>query len=226
MSAIIKSGSAVNVRPLSIPAPKPLAPKRTEPRIDPELVALRREAEVLRQDLAQRDEAIGGHDDAIDRAFRDGEAAGRMKGLTEADDGRAERIARLESTIERALQTFSEEVAALERLAGVLAVTGLEKVLGDPGDYAELLQRIVRMQIEKINGQAVLRIEVSPEDFPEPEALSRLGAASGRPEIAVVAVEALKAGDCRIKLLLGAIEVGVGQQWGQLRAILEASAEP
>jgi type III secretion protein L len=226
--SIIKSSdlaSSVSVRPLAA-ARKAIAPRRAEPFVDPELLALRREVEALRRDLAQRDEAIAGHKAALDLARHEGEAEGRKAGRLEADDGLVERTAKLQQSLERALQRYGEEIASLERLAPLLACAGLEKVVGNPASQAGLLGQVIRRRIETLDSQAVVRIEVSPGDFPDPEALTMLAQATGRPGLEVLACDDLPAGGCRIKLRLGALEVGVGQQWDRLRETLEGLSEP
>lgn len=224
--SVIKSGdlaASVSVRPLAAARQTPPS-RRAEPFVDPELLALRREVESLSGELEARDSLIAGHGAELDKARREGEADGRKAGLKEADDGRAQSAAALRQGLELALQRYGEEIAALERLAPLLALAGLEKILGEDAGRAELLAAAIRRQIETLGGQALVRIEVSPVDFPDSETLRVLATAAGRPAVEVTASEALDAGGCRIKLRLGALEVGVGQQWDSLRAALEEMA--
>ncbi len=217
--------AAVSVRSLET-ARKVVASRRPEPFVDPEILALRREVEVLRRDLEQREAAIARHKSELEQASREGEARGREAGRREVEDNQASRLAALRQGVEQALLRYGEELASLERLAPLVAAAGLDRIIGSAPAQAKLLAKAVRRQIESLDGQALMRIEVSAADFADPAALADLPVAVGRPEVEVRAVEDLEAGGCRIKLALGALEVGIGQQWSRLRGALENMSEP
>lgn len=227
MTVLIKSNDAA--RAGNVRAFGPHAGGRDrEPRkrIDPELLALRAEVERLRDEAAEQRAAIAGHEDDLKTAHAKGEAAGRVAGRKEADDGRAALAAKLEAATKSALQRLSDDLSSLERLAGLLAIEGLEKILGPSEDRAEQVLQLIRNQALGLQAQAILRVEVSQDDFPEAAQLAEVETAVGRPGAEVRASADLKSGDCRIKLQLGAVEVGVGQQWGRLREVLAELAEP
>ncbi len=108
---------------------------------------------------------------------------------------------------------------ALEPLAALIAREGLEKILGDPGVYPDLVERIVRRQLAGLKKRGVLAVEVSPLDFSDREALSRLGAGLS-PTIAVEVNDELAGGECHLRLKLGDVDVGVQRQWDALRRLL------
>lgn len=214
MSAVLKSGSSAlraKVRPLmTMPAAiAPIAP-------DPELVELRATLAAAETALAARDEAIAGHPGQIETAFTEGEAKGRAA----VEDAQAERLATLQLAADRALDLYGQEMASLERLAALLARACLDRMLLGSEDRARIVAELLRARLAEFEAGAAIRIQVSAEDFDSPEALAGIAAAPCE----VVASPTLKSGDCSIKLRLGGLEVGIGQQWGTLRAALEEMA--
>lgn len=215
MSAVLKSGSAAlgaRVRPLVPEAARVVAPAP----VDPELALLRAALAEAEAALAERDRTIAGIPDRIETALAQGEARGRA---AVEDDG-AQRLALLGDAAERAMAFYREEMASLERLAALLALTCLDRMLLDPDDRAETVAALLRARLAALEADAAVRIEVSADDFPSSEALAALGTAPCE----VVATPSLAPGDCTIRLRLGALDVGIGQQWGALRTALEEMA--
>jgi flagellar biosynthesis/type III secretory pathway protein FliH len=226
MSSVIKSQNAAS-RVREIPAAPP--PPRTVPSakvVDVETAALRRQVEALSQDLGEREREIERLGEDIDRAFKAGEAQGRASGLEEGAERRSESLQALEKGLERALALVARDLSALERLAAQLAYEGLARVFSRPERGAELLADIIRKQVSELEAGAIVRIEVSRDDFNSPSALAELAAAAGHPSLELTASDELGAGDCRIKLVLGALEVGVAQQWGRIGEALQDLARP
>ncbi len=200
--------------------------KAPSPVIDPELLRLRDEREQLRQRLQQQETEIAALRKEVDGAFQNGETQGREAGIRDAADQGAKTLATLESGVEHAIANFNEVLSGLERLAPMLARQGLAGILGAADNRSDLVAAIVLQQLKAIETQAVIHIEVSAADFADEAALSRLGDSLGYQGVTIHAYSALKSGDCRIKLKLGALEVGLDQQWGRLKAMLNDMAEP
>ncbi|MGE5566067.1 MAG: hypothetical protein ACM3YN_07935 [Parcubacteria group bacterium] len=218
MTTLIRSSDparGANVRALER---RPAPPATTA--VDPELLALRGEVDRLREKIAEQEAAIAGHPAALEKARADGEAAGRVTGLREADDGREALAAKIATATQLALDRFAEEVASLERLAPLVAIEGLGRVFEPSDQRAELVREVIRRQISGLETSAVVCVEVSSADFPDADDLP---AASGAE---VRALDELKSGDCRIRLKLGSLEVGLDQQWDRLRGVLSDLAEP
>ena len=210
MNAILKSGSAslhAKVRPLAATArtPDPPAP-------DPEVARLGAALVAADLALARHEETIAAIPARIEAAFAEGEAQGRNA----ADDGLAARLALLSDAAERALAVYGEEMASLERLAALLAQTCLDRMLIGSEDRARIVADLLRARLAALDADAILRILVSAEDFPSPEALEALAP----PPCEIVASSSLAPGDCTVQLRLGALEIGIGQQWGVLRDAL------
>lgn len=224
MSGLLKSGSATlrdRVRPLAAPLPV---------RVDPERERLAQRLDALDAALAERDEAIARLQIEVEEARRDGEAEGRETGRREAEDKSAQALATIEDAAEQALARFAEELGAMEGLAALLAQTCLDRLLLASEARSSLVCDLIRGQAKALQSEALVRVTVSASDFPSPEALEAVSAALGGRGCEVAAAEALDSGDCRIALQLGTLEIGLGQQWGSLRATLDAAigagAEP
>jgi len=197
-----------------------------ERQIDPELAALRAETEGLREKVAQQDAAIAQHGPQRETSYAEGEEAGRRAGRKEADDGREALASRLTASATEALRLFSSEIASLERLAPLLATEALEKVFGHSESRSTLVLDMLRRQLAEIEAQSVVRVEVAAVDFQDSAQLSQATASINPTQLHIRANAELPSGACRIKLTLGSLEVGVDQQWGRLRELLEAQAKP
>jgi flagellar biosynthesis/type III secretory pathway protein FliH len=198
--------------------------------VDPELVALREETDRLRRQVDQQRAEISGlraqAEAAVREAEKQAEARGREAGLREAEDDSAKRLVRLESGVERAVAEFVQALSALERLAPELARQGLAAMLGAETDRPALVAAIVQRQLRRLEAQAVVRVEVSAADFPDEAALSALAHALGAPGVQIGAESGLFSGDCRVRLKLGTMEIGLNQQWERLDALLRDLSQP
>jgi flagellar assembly protein FliH len=213
MSVVLKSGSAAlraQVRPFGartrVQEPEP-------PRPDPEAERLRAALAEAQAALAERDDVIAGIPARIEVALAEGEDTGRAA----AESKEAEQLDILDQAAKRALALYAEEIASLERLAPLLARTCLDKMLLDDAERVKTVSALLHGQLARLEAGAAVRIQVAAEDFPSAEALAGLAPAPCE----IIPSPALKSGDCVIQLRLGALEIGIGQQWGALRATLE-----
>jgi len=157
---------------------------------------------------------------AVSAARDEGHAAGVDEGRRLADQGREAALAALETGLQAALAAQSNQTGALEILAVQIARSGLAHILGTKAPQAELVATIVRDQVRRLAGEAVVRLEVSASDFPDPAALEAITQDLGGVEIAPMV--RLPAGACRIVLRLGELEVGAPGQWGRLAEVFDA----
>ena len=228
MSGPILRGAAglAKVRPLSLGAASSGPARPPEPVVDPELVTLRLNVSALSLQVEQGDARLEQLERELKSVRLEALEQGRAEGQELADARMAERLAQLKAGVRQANALLAEEFARLESLALALAHEGLAKILGDPAAHKALLAATIRRQLGGLEAQAAFTVEVSPADFPDPASLSCLAAALARPDVELKAVEALGYGECRIRLRLGTLEVGVPHQWGRLQAALQALAEP
>lgn len=194
--------------------------------VDPCYLALQREVDRLTALLAEKDAEIERGVKALDEAFKKGRDEGCAAALEETAADREALAANLEAAVDRSLALLERELSSMERLAVVLAVEGLEKILGTPGAFADIATQIIREQLGRLDRAAIVRIEVSAADFIDADCADALASQIGAPAAEICLCEDLASGDCRIKMTLGALDIGVNQQWGQLKAVLQELSEP
>ena len=224
MTGLIKAadGASLSARVRPLAGLRDADPR--EPAAPSEALALRREIEQVQAALWARDEEVVRLQAEAVKAFADGEAQGRRKGMAESDERRSTYLSRLERGVDKAVAQFAAGMAGLETLSLQLAHTALAKILDDPETLSPLLASAIRRQLAGLEAQAIVRIVVSPLDFPTPVELETLCAKIGRRELALQTSEELGAGEGRIVLTLGGLEVGVRQQWARLSQSLQALA--
>lgn len=216
MTAVIKSGTAVDgaaVRPL-----RPAAVPRTI--VADERDGLRAEITRLHEALAQARRTAAEREGDVAKALERGRQEGRRAGFAEAEDRQKERLAVLERGIGQARDDLRDGLASLEGTAALLARECLSVMLGDAAGSGDLVHRLIRHQVARIDRSTILRIEVSPADFPAPAALDSLCAALDLAPGAIVARRDLASGGCMMTFTLGRLDIGIGQQWGKLAATL------
>lgn len=214
MSRILKHGATAAVRPLA-------GRGDTSPSPDPRFAAIEAQVVELAAELAERGTEIERLRARSAASFDEGLAEGRILGREEAQSLAAERLSLLRENATAAVERFETALQSMERLSALLAVESLSKLIGDPGGRADLVCRIIREQVAALEAAAVLAIEVSRADFDDDAAAREAAGPGMRVEVS----ERLEGGECRIRLRLGTVDVGVGQQWGRLSELLAEMAE-
>lgn len=228
MSSIIKSGSVTElaaVRPFSLPL-QPVPPPVAVVRKNEEEERLRARIAFLEDEIRQRDASIVMLRSDVERSRQAGMEEGRKLGLGEAEDRQAARYGLLEKTVQNVRNELSGRMLSLDRLSMLLAEETLDIIFDDRTMRADLLRRILEVQIAKIDKSMLVEIEVSPEDFPDKDALAAISEALGLRSVNVRANPELASGGCTMNLRLGKMEVGLDQQWGTLRELLGDMALP
>lgn len=211
--ALIKSDQAAGrIGPVKA-APPPLAPDPERLALTAELADLRAELDRARAEAARR---AAEADTRVTQAREAGEVAGRAQ----AEARHTEALDRLALTLETAGSRLEAELSGLERLAGRLAQAALARVFEDPAEPARLVEQALLRQVAMLRDQAILGAEVSVTDFPDPAALTRLAERLGGRGLDVRALPELAAGEARLALQLGSLELGLGLQWDRLSGAL------
>lgn len=208
------------------PVPPPVDAARLElerqvEALSQDVAALTEDKDALAETLEVREADLARMQLELDAAVAEAEARGRAAGLAEGAEAKAESLEILEDAARKAMDQLRGDLRGMETLAVALAKAALAKVFGDDRDMAARVARLVRRQLEGLDRAAVLRIEVAAADFADAAALADLSLAAGLEGIEVKAIDLLPPGDCRIRLRLGELEVGLGQQWGRLSALLD-----
>lgn len=212
MSGLIKGGAATSVRPFLDPAMLAPAPTR-----DPRIEALEREVEELRAALAaQRVES--------EQAVKAARAEGERQGRAAADDAAEKQLDRLGKGVDAAVGHWQARLNDLDGLAPSLARAALGKLFDDGEDHIRFVTGVIARQMRLMRRESLVAVRVSARDFKDEQALAALAAEAGTGSVRVVADADLAAGECRIDLQLGHIDVGAATQWAQLAAFLDGLA--
>ncbi|MEO9130649.1 MAG: FliH/SctL family protein [Sphingomonas sp.] len=142
--------------------------------------------------------------------------AGRQQGLEEAEDEADRLCAAVCTGVDRARAAWNDRLAELDALAAMLAQASLGKLFGDAPDLTELVTRSIRLRTQTLGRESVVSIRVSRADFPDEATQDALRSAVAAGSSELVVDPALTAGECRLDLKLGSIDVGVASQWREL----------
>jgi flagellar biosynthesis/type III secretory pathway protein FliH len=153
-------------------------------------------------------------------------AAVREEARREAEEAHrrddAEALALVEAGVDAALEIARAQIAQLEDLALILCETALETAFGEREDYRERTTRAIERQLAGLRRDLVLSVTVSAKDFPDDAALTALAARLGP---VILSVEpSLDAGQARVDLRLGRIELSLPEYWSALKARLASMA--
>lgn len=210
MSALIKSPDARDCMSLrDAHGAARSTPAESMPAYEKEIARLCEEVATLR---AAQDHSA----ERVASARRDGVSEGRALALAEISESRADALDRLEAACNRAIEHFTVNLASAERLAIFIAQAVLERMLLDQPHFREVAGQAIAARVRDIENSSVVRLLVSPADFPEPEELDQLADLCGV-DLAVIRQSAdLDAGQCRVELTLGVLDIGLRQQWERL----------
>jgi len=180
------------------------------------------EIEKLRAELASLREEM---DQRIATTRHEARAEGRQAAAAEFNNSRAEALERLERACNRALESFSRHMLAVENLAGMIAEAVLDQLLLGEAHYRELARAAIAARVREIDRTSIVRVLVSPKDFPEADELEQLADLCGIDQMVIAQSDELDAGQCRMELALGTLDVGLADQWQRLRPQLGGPAK-
>jgi len=212
MSALIKSGEGRVVRSFGLAPATPAAKPKTDPR-DAKITRLEAEIAALREALAK---AESDADIAVDEARRAGEAAG----LAKAEDREADRLDALRSGLDVAREAFETKLAALEKLAPLVARAVIEKLFGAVEDWSPMVEAMLAKHLASLRRSAVVAIRVSPADFADERQIETLSVGDLRAGIDAD----LRAGAARIECKLGQVDLDARDAWSALSRLLAEMA--
>jgi flagellar biosynthesis/type III secretory pathway protein FliH len=179
----------------------------------------------LQQELAARDETVAQLREDVDDAYKRGQSEGLKRGEAQAETLERERLDLLGQTSAKALADLKLSLASTERIAALLTHQCLDKLFGETASYGEIVHALVRAQLDRLEKEAVLSVAVSKADFPDEEALQALSVATGLGAMILSAQDDMLGGGCVMQLRLGQLDIGLDQQWGSLRDLLQDIAE-
>lgn len=225
MSNIIKSANATGIATLHALG-APITVPVTADAEDEERRSMVHRIAWLESDLRRCGEEVVELRSEIERAREEGREQGYESGLVAAEDRQAERLALLESAMQRAHASLVESMQSVVRLAPLLAQDCVDIILGDTANRADHVAGIVEKQLALLDRAMLVGIRVSRLDFPDDAALAALSARVAPDAVHLVAAEEIPAGGCTMVMRLGCIQVGIDQQWPVLRALLGEMSLP
>lgn len=180
-----------------------------------------REERLLRARIAELEVTLtalhASVDTRLDEAFERGGKAAHANFV----QSESKRIATLRNSAEDALRTFGQHLGRLDRLANDIALTALERVLGDASAQASLVCATVRHRLSLLAEGSVLAIRVAAADFPNDSTLNQIRSAlPATSPVELTADPLLPAGACLLDLRLGKIDAGIPLQHERLAAVL------
>lgn len=220
MSPIIKAHGSDGIRPFGasprIGSTTVKDPRGQPPREDNKLEQLTRDNLTLREQL--RELAA-----SLEQAVKAAREEGRRQAQTEAVRDDQARIAALEAGVGSALAAWEQRLDGIETLAALLSRTALAKLFDQPDGQSEFVLECLARQLRHMRQQTILAICVSAIDFPDESALAQVGTRLA-PGVPVSVSDELAAGECRIDLQVGHIDIGPATQWRRLSALLDELA--
>lgn len=213
MNGVIKSGDPDTngaVRSL-FAAPKTPAASHADLRI-----------EALERELAEARAVITRLENDLKLSAETGKAErlealqeGIAEGLERAEDRNEQLSQRLDAAATDASRALAEAAETLSQLASDVATLALSRVVGDPSAYRDLIAATVDRTVYRLVTDAEIVVEVSAEDFPDGD-VSLLAIDSG-PSRRVESLAGLPSGACRLRLLLGTVDLSLPGQLDRLR---------
>jgi flagellar biosynthesis/type III secretory pathway protein FliH len=227
VNGIIKSANSSGLSAVhALADPPSVAPIIPLGKHDEERDALLRRIARMEEELRQHEAEAQDLRVAAVTAREQGVEQGYESGLIAAEDRQAERLSLLENAMMRAQANLAESLTSLSRLSALLAQDCVDIILGDAGDRAGFIERIIDVQVARIDRAMLAAIHLSRMDFPDDADLAALTARFGSAAIAVTAGADLPSGACVMTLRLGRLSVGIDQQWPVLKTLLDEMALP
>jgi len=130
-------------------------------------------------------------------------------------------LATLKTGLQSALLSLKEKLDDNESLALLLAQQALKPVFSPHADYKDQVGRMISLQTQKLHKDLVLSVDVSSKDFSDTDKFSSLGKELGLDMDRLQVSEDLKAGDCRIELKIGQINLSLEDHWNGIKALFD-----
>ncbi len=222
MSRVIKAGDETHgliITPLDRSAAAPASTvAKPSAQEDPLVTELHR----LRALVVQQQAEIDGHGDALEVVRSEAETAGRQAMELEFEENRERALELLAAGINMAHASLGELMERAELLGMLVTRTVISKLFGQDGSREAIVIDLAKHQLAQINRQSLVAIEVSRHDFPDTREVEQLATQLGMNQIAVSVSDELASGDCRMRCQLGTIDIGLDQQWGTIREMLDS----
>jgi type III secretion protein L len=155
-------------------------------------------------------------------AFEEGKQAGLREGEARATRQSDAQLAAVSAGLAQAQEAFERQLRDVEALAIEMTQAVLDRLFGDPALQQALVVQTIQHHLASLSADAVLRLHVSRDDFPDTETSSAAWLAlTQHGQRDVRATPALPAGACTIDLTVGRLDLGLSQQLARAHAALQ-----
>ena len=189
-------------------------PDPVEPGPDPVIQALESEISALKEHLKAQEAALPG---ALEEARE--QAVQAATAQFQSDEAAA--LQRLDEGVGEGLKLFESQLGSMERQAVGLALEALRPFF-EGEQHRALIEALIAKEVASMRAQSVLSISVSPEDFPDQNALHELAQSHSGLSCKIIPDPQYKSGDMRMVLRLGEYVFSASDHWGELKCILGA----
>lgn len=189
-------------------------PDPVEPGPDPVVQALEAEICALKEQLKAQEAALPV---ALEEARE--QAVQAVTVQFQSDEAAA--LQRLEEGVGAGLKLFENQLGSMERQAAGLALEALRPFF-EGEQHRALIEALIAKEVASMRAQSVLSISVSPEDFPDQNALKELAQSHSGLSCKVIPDSQYKSGDMRMVFRLGEYVFSASDHWRMLKSILGA----
>lgn len=219
MSAVLKS-DGIGLANLVKPHRDEVAPASL-PEVDHEGDLLKARIKQLEAEVAQATQNAQKHEALLTTAAEQARTESYEQGLRDAQTLENERVEALRKSAHKAAQALENTFADAEALAVLLARTCLETMFGTGEGRAQIACDLIHNQLDKLAHGTLIVVKVSTKDFADELAIDALAKEVGLDRSLFELDDGFAAGDVRMGLGLGQIELGITQQWASLREIID-----
>lgn len=181
-------------------------------------------ADPLADKLALYEVAISQHAAALDKAYLDGEEAGKIAAEEMFDQSRKEALSMLEKAFSTALEDLKLALSGFEALSLQVALEALTVLTDNPETHHKILAATIKKQLSALEARGIVSVTVSRSDFPDSRELADLENSLGAPVNSLRLCEEMDAGNCRIALSIGSVEIDLKRSWHEIAETLSTSA--
>lgn len=181
-------------------------------------------ADPLAEKLALYEVAISQHAAALDKAYLDGEEAGKIAAKEMLDQSRKEALSMLEKAFLAALEDLKLALSGFEALSLQVALEALTVLTDNPETYRAIIAATIKKQLSALETRSIVTVTVSRSDFPDSRELAELETSLGAPLNSLKLCEDMDSGNSRIALTIGAVEIDLGRSWREIAEALSLGA--
>lgn len=185
----------------------------------PSLEALRLEA--LGEEVARLRKELGDAGEAAVRAEAAAHEQGRREAQEAAQQDDEKRLVALGEGIAGARGVWDERLTGLDGLATLVARAAIAKLFDRCDDHSEFVIGMIARQMRHLRRETVLTIWVSAADFPDETSFATIVAGAETGSVTIQCDPQLEAGQCRIDLQLGHIDLCLRSQWNEMAQLLQ-----